>query len=142
MYFTEHVHWFSQNQINILLIVYHLTICSGSSKRMRTRLFPTHGFPSALALVPALVSCLDCASLSGFHLRFCSLEIRKDPRILYLIKLLTTGERFAMAEMKMALAKVLSKFRVEADETTKIEFQKGDQAMMSYTGIHVRMVHR
>ena len=47
-----------------------------------------------------------------------------------------------MAEMKMALAKVLSKFRVEADEKTKIEFLKGDQAMMSYTGIHVRMVHR
>jgi len=59
-----------------------------------------------------------------------------------LINLLTTGERFAMAEMKMALAKVLSKFRVEADEKTKIEFLKGDQAMMSYTGIHVRMVHR
>jgi len=53
------------------------------------------------------------------------------------------GERFAMAEMKMALAKVLSKFRVEADEDlTRIEFQKGDQAMMSYKDIHVRMVRR
>jgi len=52
------------------------------------------------------------------------------------------GERFAMAEMKMALAKVVSKFRVEADETTKIEFQKGDQAMMSYHGVYVRMVPR
>ena len=39
--------------------------------------------------------------------------------------MLTTGERFAMAEMKMALAKVISKFRVEADEKTRIEFQKG-----------------
>ena len=48
-----------------------------------------------------------------------------------------------MAEMKMALAKVLSKFRVEADEDlTRIEFQKGDQAMMSYKDIHVRMVRR
>ena len=54
----------------------------------------------------------------------------------------TTGERFAMAEMKMALAKVVSKFRVEPDETTKIEFQKGDQAMMSYHGVYVRMVPR
>ena len=54
----------------------------------------------------------------------------------------TKGERFAMAEMKMALAKVVSKFRVEADETTKIEFQKGDQAMMSYHGVYVRMVPR
>merc|ERR1719474_483558 len=52
------------------------------------------------------------------------------------------GERFAMAEMKMALAKVVSKFRVEADEMTKIEFQKGDQAMMSYHGVYVRMVPR
>merc|ERR1712130_913039 len=53
------------------------------------------------------------------------------------------GERFAMAEMKMALAKVFSKFRVEADENlTRIEFQKGDQAMMSYTDIHVRMSRR
>ena len=47
-----------------------------------------------------------------------------------------------MAEMKMALAKVVSKFQVEADETTKIEFQKGDQAMMSYHGVYVRMVPR
>ena len=47
-----------------------------------------------------------------------------------------------MAEMKMALAKVVSKFRVEADETTKIEFQKGDQAMMSYHGVYVRLVPR
>ena len=60
-----------------------------------------------------------------------------------MIELVTTGERFAMAEMKMALAKVLSKFRVEADEDlTRIEFQKGDQAMMSYKDIHVRMVCR
>ena len=67
------------------------------------------------------------------------LKIQKK---LYCINL-ATGERFAMAEMKMALAKVFSKFRVEADENlTKIEFQKGDQAMMSYTGIHVRMSHR
>ena len=52
------------------------------------------------------------------------------------------GERFAMAEMKMAMTKLLSKFTIEADDQTRLEFRKGDQFLMSYPGIQVRLLRR
>ena len=49
---------------HFIILVNHCAMCSGSSKRMQTRLFPTHGFPLALALVPASVSHLPSYPLS------------------------------------------------------------------------------
>ena len=37
-----------------------------------------------------------------------------------------------MVEMKIAMTKLLSKFRIEANEKTKMELRKGDQFLLSY----------
>ena len=42
----------------------------------------------------------------------------------------------------MTMTKLLSKFRLEADETTGLVFNKGDLFMCSYQGINVRMFKR
>ena len=52
------------------------------------------------------------------------------------------GERFAMVEMKIAMTKLLSKFRIEANEKTKLELRKGDQFLLSYDQILVSISPR
>ena len=37
-----------------------------------------------------------------------------------------------MVEMKIAMTKLLSKFSIEANEKTKMELRKGDQALLTY----------
>ena len=52
------------------------------------------------------------------------------------------GERFAMTEMKMAMVKLLQKFKVEFDETTKIELMKGDVFLFSFPQLNIRFIRR
>merc|ERR1712029_984484 len=52
------------------------------------------------------------------------------------------GERFAMVEMKIAMTKLLSKFSIEANEMTKLELRKGDQFLLSYDKMLVRIFAR
>jgi len=52
------------------------------------------------------------------------------------------GERFAMVEMKIAMTRLLSKFRIEANEKTKMELRKGDQFLLSYDQILVSISPR
>ena len=52
------------------------------------------------------------------------------------------GERFAMVEMKIAMTKLLSKFRIEANEETKMQLRKGDQALLTYDQILVSILPR
>jgi len=52
------------------------------------------------------------------------------------------GERFAMVEMKIAMTKLLSKFRLEANEKTRMELRKGDQALLTYDQILVSIFAR
>jgi len=53
------------------------------------------------------------------------------------------GERFAMVEMKIAMTKLLSKFSIEANETeTKMDFRRGDPALLSYDQLLVDVVPR
>jgi len=52
------------------------------------------------------------------------------------------GERFAMTEIKIAMVKMLQKFRLETDETTKIELLNGDMLILSFKNINIRMYKR
>jgi len=52
------------------------------------------------------------------------------------------GERFAMTEMKLAVVKLLQKFKVEFDETTKIELLKGDMFLFSFPQLNIRFTRR
>ena len=47
-----------------------------------------------------------------------------------------------MTEMKIAMVKLLQKFRLENDETTKIELLKGDMFLFSYDKVNIRMYKR
>ena len=57
-------------------------------------------------------------------------------------RLYDAGERFAMVEMKIAMTKLLSKFRIEANEETKMQLRKGDQALLTYDQILVSIFAR
>jgi len=52
------------------------------------------------------------------------------------------GERFAMAEIKIAMVKLLQKFRVEFDETTKIDLLNGDMFLFSFPRMNIRFIKR
>ena len=52
------------------------------------------------------------------------------------------GERFAMTEMKMAVVKLLQKFKVEFDETTKMDILKGDMFLFSFPQLNIRFIRR
>ena len=52
------------------------------------------------------------------------------------------GKRFAMVEMTIAMAKILAKFRIEATEETKLQFQKGNLFLLGFDDIKVRLVPR
>ena len=47
-----------------------------------------------------------------------------------------------MVEMKIAMTKLLSKFRIKANEKTKMEFRKGDQFFLTYNQILVSISPR
>ena len=47
-----------------------------------------------------------------------------------------------MVEMKIAMTKLLSKFNIEANEMTKLELRKGDQFLLSYDKMLVRIFAR
>ena len=47
-----------------------------------------------------------------------------------------------MVEMKIAMTKLLSKFRLEANEKTRMELRKGDQALLTYDQILVSVFAR
>ena len=48
-----------------------------------------------------------------------------------------------MVEMKIAMTKLLSKFSIEANETkTKMDFRRGDPALLSYDQLLVDIVPR
>lgn len=56
--------------------------------------------------------------------------------------MLLLGERFAMTEIKIAMVKILQKFRLEADESTKIELLNGDMLILSFKNVNIRMHKR
>ena len=54
-----------------------------------------------------------------------------------------SGERFAMTEMKIAMAKLLQKFTLHLDaNTSKIELLKGDMFMYSYNDFKLKFISR
>eukprot|EP00088_Acartia_fossae_P013203 TRINITY_DN1687_c0_g1_i12.p1 TRINITY_DN1687_c0_g1~~TRINITY_DN1687_c0_g1_i12.p1 ORF type:complete len:486 (-),score=141.78 TRINITY_DN1687_c0_g1_i12:488-1945(-) len=52
------------------------------------------------------------------------------------------GERFAMVEMKVAMAKLLQNFHIESTDETKLTFNKGDIFQCSYENVMVKLVPR
>ena len=47
-----------------------------------------------------------------------------------------------MTEMKMAVVKLLQKFKVECHETTKIELMKGEMFLFSFPQLNIRFIRR
>jgi len=52
------------------------------------------------------------------------------------------GMRFAISEIKIAIAKVIKAFQIVDTPDTKIELYHGDMFMMSYDKINVKLVPR
>ena len=52
------------------------------------------------------------------------------------------GLRFAMTEMKIALAKLLQKFEIVLVPETKLDFKTGDFSFLSYSKLEVKIVSR
>ena len=52
---------------------------------------------------------------------------------------LCIGQRFAMVEMKIAMVKVLSKYRILATPNTKIEFEGGTDFVLCFTDFEIEM---
>ena len=52
------------------------------------------------------------------------------------------GMRFAMVEMKIALAKLLKKFKIVKVPQTKLDFYKGDMFFLTYGEVQVRLESR
>jgi cytochrome P450 len=52
------------------------------------------------------------------------------------------GQRFAMNEMKICLAKLLNRFRIEMTPETKLEFHKGSLFMLVFDDVKVKFVAR
>ena len=47
-----------------------------------------------------------------------------------------------MTEMKIAMVKLLQKFKVEFDETTKIDLVNGDMFLFNFSHLNIRFVER
>ena len=47
-----------------------------------------------------------------------------------------------MSEMKVAMVKLLHNYRLEWDERTSLELQKGDMFLFSFPNINLRFVQR
>ena len=52
------------------------------------------------------------------------------------------GQRFAMVEMKIAMAKLLAKFKIVASPATSMDVLKGDTFLFSYGDILVKLEPR
>ena len=52
------------------------------------------------------------------------------------------GQRFAIIEMKIAMAKLLSRFKIVDTPATKLEVLTGDSFLLSYEGIYVKLEPR
>ena len=52
------------------------------------------------------------------------------------------GQRFAMIEMKIAMAKLLAKFKIVATPATSMDVLKGDTFLFSYGDILVKLEPR
>ena len=50
------------------------------------------------------------------------------------------GQRFALAEIKLALVKLLSKYRITATSDTKMDLLKGDTQLLAFSDITVKLV--
>ena len=47
-----------------------------------------------------------------------------------------------MTEMKIAMVKLLQKFKVEFDETTRIDLVNGDMFLFNFSQLNIRFVKR
>ena len=52
------------------------------------------------------------------------------------------GQRFAIIEMKIAMAKLIYRFRIIETPSTKLEVLKGDNFFLSYENFHVKLEPR
>jgi cytochrome P450 len=52
------------------------------------------------------------------------------------------GLRFAMTEMKICMAKLLVKFQLEQCLETKLEFEPGDQFMLNFADVKLKLIKR
>nr|QTW43664.1 CYP3027-like protein [Eurytemora affinis] len=52
------------------------------------------------------------------------------------------GERFAMIEMKMGTVRLLSKYKIEIDSTTRYNIDKGEVFMALYTDMFIKLTER
>ena len=52
------------------------------------------------------------------------------------------GQRFAMNEMKICMARLLHKFKLELSPDSKLEFNKGSFFLLSFPEVKVRLVSR
>jgi cytochrome P450 len=52
------------------------------------------------------------------------------------------GQRFAMIEMKIAMAKLLAKFKIVDTPVTRLDILKGDPFLFSYDHVHVKLEPR
>ena len=47
-----------------------------------------------------------------------------------------------MTEIKIAMVKLLQKFKVEFDETTRLDLLKGDMFLFSFPRMNIRFIKR
>jgi cytochrome P450 len=52
------------------------------------------------------------------------------------------AQRFAMNEMKICMARLLSKFRLESTPDTRLEFEKGSFFLINFKDIKIKFVAR
>ena len=52
------------------------------------------------------------------------------------------GSRFAMAEMKIGLAKLLHNYQIFPVPQTKLDFYTGDPSFLSYSDVEVKIMRR
>ena len=52
------------------------------------------------------------------------------------------GMRFAMIEMKLAMAKLIRKFKIVEVPETKLDFFSGDYAFLSYSDLYIKLEDR
>ena len=52
------------------------------------------------------------------------------------------GQRFAMVEMKICMARLLQKYRIKPCNISKLEFRKGDPFLMGFESVYVDLEER